>query len=109
MPLAEMNIVARKPLPRYFIEISVENFTFTLDPIKNLRAASLAHQLTIEVPKEVYDKAKEMWTNDLSGGALMAKGHLSSLEGKIVRKWVENDPKNFLVTTAEGQHFIVPK
>lgn len=108
-PLAEYQFVDRQPLNRYFVTIRVENSTFTLDLTKHIRNAANTHDITLEVPREVYEKTGDAWNAQLSTGSLIVKGRLSELRGKVVKKWSEVDNDFQFVKTADGQQFLLPK
>lgn len=108
-PLAEYQFTDRQPLNRYFVTIRVENSTFTLDLTKHIRNAANTHDITLEVPREVYEKTGEAWDAQLSTGSLIMKGRLSELHGKVIRKWSEVDDGYQLVRTADGHQFIIPR
>src|SRR3989344_1450991 len=108
-PLAEYQFVDRQPLNRYFVTIRVENSTFTLDLTKHIRNAANTHDVTLEVPREVYEKTGNAWNAQLSAGSLIVKGRLSELRGKVTKKWSEVDNGYQLAKTADGQQFVIPK
>jgi hypothetical protein len=108
-PLAEYQFVDRKPLNRYFVNIRVENSTFTLDLTKHIRNAANTHDITLEVPREAYEKTNDAWNAQLSTGSLIVKGRLSELRGKVTKKWSEVDNGYQLVKTSDGQQFVIPK
>lgn len=108
-PLAEYQFVDRQSLNRYFVTIRVENTTFTLDITKHIRNAANTHDITLEVPREVYEKTGKAWNAQLSTGSLIMKGNLSELRGTIIKKWSEVDNGFQLVKTDDGQQFIIPK
>lgn len=107
--LSEYQFVEHQPLNRYFLTIEVKNSTFTLDLSKHIRNAANTHEIIIEVPAEVYDRITDAWDPRLNAGSLVMKGHLSSIQGKVIKKWTEVDPGYQVVKTADGQHMIVPK
>ena len=108
-PLSEYQFVSRQPLYRYFIKVEVKSETLTLDLIKSLRNEANAHQIIIEVPKEIFDKTGDFWEPQMSTGSFFFKGHISELRGRIIEKWSSVDEKYILAETADGQQFIVPK
>lgn len=108
-PLAEYQFVDRQPLNRYFVTIRVENSTFTLDLTKHIRNAANTHDITLEVPREVYEKTGDAWNAQLSAGSLIVKGRLSELRGKVVKKWSEVDNGFQFAKTADGQQFVIPR
>ena len=108
-PLTEYQFVERKPLNRYFVTIKVENSTLTLSLSKYIRNKANTHEITLEVPRDVYDKTGDVWDKQLSTGSLIVKGHLSELHGKVVRRWSEVDSNFQLAKTDDGQQFIIPK
>jgi len=108
-PIAEYQFVDRQPLNRYFVTIQVENSTFTLDLTKHIRNAANTHDITLEVPREVYEKTGDAWNAQLSTSSLIVKGRLSELRGKVIKKWSGVDNGYQLAKTADGQQFVVPK
>lgn len=108
-PLAEYQFVDRQPLNRYFVNIRVENSTFTLDLTKHIRNAANTHDITLEVPREVYEKTGDVWNAQLSAGSFIVKGRLSELRGKVTKKWSEMDNGYQLVKTDDGQQFVIPR
>ena len=108
-PLAEYQFVDRQPLNRYFVTIRVVNSTFTLDLTKHIRNAANTHDITLEIPREVYEKTGDAWNAQLGTGSLIVKGHLSELRGKVIKKWSEMDNSYQLAKTADGQQFVIPK
>ncbi len=108
-PLTEYEFVSRQPLKRYFVTVLVENRTFTFDLIKHARNAANTHEITIEVPRQVYEKTGDLWDVQLSQASFMIKGHLSELQGKVIKKWTEVDNDYELVKTKKGRELIVPK
>jgi len=108
-PLVEYQFVNRQPLNRYFVTIRVENSTFTLDLTMHIRNAANTHDITLEVPREVYEKTGDAWNAQLSTGSLIVKGRLSELRGKVTKKWSEVDNGYQLAKTADGQQFVIPK
>lgn len=108
-PLAEYQFVDRQPLNRYFVTIRIENSTFTLDLTKHIRNAANTHDITIEVPSEVYEKTGDSWNAQLSAGSLIMKGRLSKLHGKVIKKWSELDNDYQSAKIADGRQFVIPK
>ena len=108
-PLAEYQFVDRQPLNRYFVMIQVENSTFTLSITKHIRNAANTHDITLEVPREVYEKTGDAWDAKLSSGSFILKGRLSELRGKVIKKWTEVDSGFQLAKTADGQELVIPK
>jgi len=108
-PLAEYKFVEHQPLNRYFVTIRIQNSTLTLDFVKQLRNASNTHDITLEIPAEIYEKTDKVWDVQLSGGSLIFKGHLSELNGNVIKKWTEVDNNYQLAKTSDGQSFIIPK
>ena len=108
-PLAEYQFVDRQPLNRYFVTIRVENSTFTLDLTKHIRNAANTHDITLEVPREAYEKTGDTFNAQLSTGSLIVKGRLSELRGKVTKKWSEMDNGYQLAKTADDQQFVIPK
>ncbi len=108
-PLAEYQFVDRQPLNRYFVTIQVENSTFTLDLTKHIRNAANTHDITLEVPREVYEKTGDAWDAQLSTGSFIVKGRLSELRGKVIKKWSEVDNGYQLAKTTDGKQFVIPK
>jgi len=107
--ISSFKFVERQPLNRYFVTVKVENTTFTLSITKLIRNAANTHEITMEVPREIYLKTGDAWNNQLSTGSFILKGHLSELHGKVVKKWSEVDSGYQLVKTADGRQFITPK
>ena len=107
-PLTEYQFEDRQPLNRYFVTIRVENSTFTEDLTKHIRNAANTHDITFEVPYEVFENTGDVWDNQLSTGSLILKGRLSQLQGKVIKKWVEVDNAFELVRTSDGQEFVIP-
>ncbi|MBP9752100.1 MAG: hypothetical protein KBD19_04615 [Candidatus Moranbacteria bacterium] len=108
-PLEEYQFVDYQSLHRYFVTIRVENTTFTPDLTKHIRNAANTHDITLEVPREAYEKAGDAWNAQLSTGSFVMKGRLSELHGKIIRKWSELDDSFRIAKTAGGQQFVIPK
>ena len=108
-PLAEYEFTKATPLQRYYVNVHVQNSTLTLDLTKHLRNALNTHEVTIEVPKAVYDQTRDAWDAHLSGMAFFVKGNLSTLRGKVTKKWTQADPKYSVVTTQDGREFILLK
>lgn len=108
-PLTEYQFIDRQPLNRYFVTIQIENSSFTLDLTKHIRNWANTHKITLEVPREVYEKGGDAWNAQLSTGSIVVKGHLSKLHGKVIRRWSKVDNNFELAKTADGQQFIVPK
>lgn len=102
-PLDQYEIVNKTSFDRYFITVEVKSETFTMDLVKLMRNEANAQEITIEVPKEVYDKTGDVWDQKLSGGSFLMKGHISTLRGRIVKKWQEKDNSYVLVTTSDGK------
>lgn len=107
--LSEYQFVDRQPLNRYFVMIRVENSTFTLDLTKHIRNAANTHDITLEVPREVYEKTGDAWNAQLSTGSLIVKGRLSELHGEVIKKWTEEDNRFQLAKTADGKQFVIMK
>ncbi len=107
--LAEYEFVEHRPLNRYFVTIRVENSSFTLDLTKHIRNAANTHDITLEVPREVYEKTGDVWNTKLSTGSLIVKGRLSELRGKVTKKWSEVDNGYQLAKTADDRSFVIPK
>ena len=108
-PLAQYEFVEKRPLDRYFVTVKVQNSTLTLDFNKHLRNWANTHEITLEVPKEVYDKIGEVWDPQLNINSLLVKGRLSTLHGKVVKKRSEQDPKYLLAKTADGRQLVIPR
>lgn len=108
-PLASYRFVDHQPLNRYFVTIQVENFTLSFDFTKHIRNAANTHDITLEVPREVYEKTSDAWNAQLSAGSLVLKGRLSELHGKVIKKWSEADNGYQLVKAVGGQQFVIPK
>ncbi|MCB0346461.1 MAG: hypothetical protein KDD66_15185 [Bdellovibrionales bacterium] len=107
-PLSQLPIVSREPLTRYYVMVHVENSTLTLDLIKHLRNAALTHDFEIEVPRGVYERAGNVWNDELSGSSVALKGRFSTLSGTITKKWTEVDSGYELATLEDGSTIIVP-
>jgi len=108
-PLSKYEIVEKQPMDRYFMTIEVKSDTFTLSLTKMLRNEANAQEITIEVPKAVFDKTGDAWDPQLSGGSFVFKGHISELRGRVIKKWQEKDESYILIKTKEGREFIIPK
>lgn len=96
-PLSQYEIVGKQPIDRYFMTIEVKSETFTLSIVKMLRNEANAQEITIEVPKEVFDRTGDAWDPQLSGGSLVFKGHISELRGRVIKKWQEKDEGYVLI------------
>jgi len=108
-PLEQYGILHKEPMSRYFMTIEVKSETFTLSVVKMLRNEANAQKITIEVPKEVFDKTGDAWDPQLSGGSLVFKGHISELRGRVIKKWQEKDEAYILIKTKEGREFVSTK
>lgn len=108
-PLTEYQFIDRQPLNRYFVTIRVKNSTFTFDITKHIRNAANTHDITLEVPRDVYEQTGDTWNRQMSTGSLIVKGRLSELRGQVIKKWSEVDNGYQLATTADSQQFVIPK
>jgi hypothetical protein len=108
-PLDQYTVDSAAPLQRYFVNVHVQNSTLSLSVTKFLRNAFNTHEITLEVPKAVYDQTRDAWDAHLSGMAFFVKGNLSTLRGKVTKKWTRADPKYVVVTLDDGREIIMPK
>jgi len=110
-PLADYGITTCDPLQRYFVTILVKNESFSLDLTKYLRNAATSHELTLEVPKQVYDQIErdgQAWEPKVNKISLLLKGRISELRGTVIKRWTETDVGYRLAHTQSGRDFIVP-
>lgn len=107
-PLSEYEFVSEEPLMRYFITVEIANETATLDPFKHIRNNATVHEITLEVPKSVYEQEGEVWDPKISMGSFILNGRLSTLHGRILDRRSEIDPNFVVKTTADGQIMIIP-
>lgn len=107
-PISQMNIVSREPLNRYFVDVEISNSSLTFDFTKHLRNATTAHRVEMEVPENLYKKAKSVWDPHLSTNSFIIGGRVSSMHGEIKRKWTEIDPDFEQVKTDTGRTFVMP-
>lgn len=107
--ISEGNIVDRKPLERYYVEVNFRNSSLSLDIFKHVRNALNTHLVELEVPEKVYKNADSLWEPRVSAGSVLMTGRLSRMHGDIKRKWTEIDPGFEKVTTDKGQIFVRPK
>ncbi|MFA5104582.1 MAG: hypothetical protein WC527_05350 [Candidatus Margulisiibacteriota bacterium] len=90
--IEDLGITDIKPLKRCFVEIKLENKS----------------TLTIEVPQRAYDNAGELWSPENEKSGIIAKGKLSKVSGKIVKKWTEPDDKFVAGIMPDGTEIILP-
>jgi hypothetical protein len=109
LQIEEMNIVAREPYQRYFVDVEFRNSSFSFDLSKHIRNASTKHRVEIEVPEKVYNDARAIWDPKLSMNSMLINRRISSLHGDIKRKWTESDPSFERLTTDSGRTFVVPR
>lgn len=109
-PISDMNIVARQPMNRYFIDVEISNSTLTFDWTKQLTNLTTSHRVEMEVPKSLYEKTGDkVWNPKLSTNTFIIGGRISAINGDIKKKWTEVDPDYEQVTTDTGRQFILPK
>lgn len=108
-PLAQTTFTKTEPLQRYFVTVEVSNFTFTLDPGKHIRNLANKHEITIEVPREIYEQSTTMFEPKPSWGTLFLSGRLSTMRGKILKRWTETDSNYELGTLSDGRQIVVPR
>lgn len=106
--LKDYEVTRRESLKRYFVTVRVENFSLSFDPVKHLRNMANSHEITFEVPREVYEKKSNAWNPSVNLPSLFWKGNFGALTGTIIKRWSENDSHFELVHTKEGRDLIVP-
>ncbi|MBX9695594.1 MAG: hypothetical protein K2Z81_24635 [Cyanobacteria bacterium] len=107
--LKDYEVTRRESLKRYFVTVRVENFSLSFDPVKHLRNMANSHEITFEVPREVYEKKSNAWNPSVNLPSLFWKGNFGALTGTIIKRWSENDSHFELVDTKEGRDLIVPR
>lgn len=106
-PLEKYKSQERVPLMQYYVLVQVHNSSISLSLSKFLRNATNDHTLVIEVPKETYDRTGELWDPTLNIASLFLKGRLSTLHGKVMRKWAEVDDAFWLTRMTDGTELII--
>ena len=106
-PLKDYEVTGREPLKRYFINVHVENVSFSFDPVKHLRNMANSHELTLEVSKEVYETKSNAWNASMNLNSFLWSGNIGAITGSITKRWTETDSKFELVHTKEGRDLIV--
>ncbi len=108
-PLSQMTFTRTEPLKRYYVTVEVSNLTFTLDPSKHLRNLANKHEITLEVPREIYDQSTSVFEPKPSWGSLFLSGRLSQLRGKIIKRWSQDDSNYELGTLTDGRKIVIPR
>lgn len=103
--IENIGISKQEELERYYVEVEIKNSTFTLNPIKHLRNSANTHRLTLEVPRELYD-SKDNAFDSKTSSSFWFNGRLSSLSGKITKRWSVVDKEHTKLTLKDGTELV---
>lgn len=107
-PVSAEDIKHIAPLNRYYANVRIANSSVSFSLSKHLSNATTEHVVQVEIPEKVYLSKDDAFDARLSDSAII-NGRLSTLSGKMEKKWSERDNESVLVTLKDGRQIPMKK
>jgi len=113
-PLLESDITTRNSMTRYYFDLEIPTSSLAFSLKKTLSTSLNNHTLPIEVSEKQFSKyTQALWKPELNSGtasiSMAFKGRLSTLSGKITRRFTKEDNVHEKVVLKSGEEIIMKK